>query len=72
MIKNDHREHLQSFVNHRNEITQRMKVLEAELTKLKEQGLKYTGAIDYLQQIGITLEPVIGDAEEVIEEGEEG
>lgn len=68
MIKNDHREHLQSFVNHRNEITQRMKVLEAELTKLKEQGLKYTGAIDYLQQIGITLEP----AEEVVEEGEEG
>jgi len=68
MIKNDHREHLQSFVNHRNEITQRMKVLEAELTKLKEQGLKYTGAIDYLQQIGITLEPV----EEVVEEGEEG
>ena len=72
MIKNDHREHLQSFVNHRNEITQRMKVLEAELTKLKEQGLIYTGAIDYLQQIGITLEPVVGDAEEVIEEGEEG
>tara|TARA_B100001939_G_scaffold147899_1_gene128080 strand:- start:332 stop:538 length:207 start_codon:yes stop_codon:yes gene_type:complete len=68
MIKNEHREHLQSFVNHRNEITQRMKVLEAELTKLKEQGLKYTGAIDYLQQIGITLEPV----EEVVEEGEEG
>ena len=68
MIKNDHREHLQSFVNHRNEIIQRMKVLEAELTKLKEQGLKYTGAIDYLQQIGITLEP----AEEVVEEGEEG
>ena len=68
MVKNDHREHLQSFVNHRNEITQRMKVLEAELTKLKEQGLKYTGAIDYLQQIGITLEPT----EEVVEEGEEG
>ena len=38
------------------------------MTKLKEQGLKYTGAIDYLQQIGITLEPV----EEVVEEGEEG
>ena len=38
-----------------------------ELTKLKEQGLKYTGAIDYLQQIGIN-EPV----EEVVEEGEEG
>lgn len=68
MIKNDHREHLQSLVNHRNEITQKMKVLEAELIKLKEQGLKYTGAIDYLQQIGITLEPV----EEVVEEGEEG
>ena len=68
MIKNEHREHLESFVHHRNEIAQKIKVLESELTKLKEQGLKYTGAIDYLQQIGITLEPV----EEVVGEGEEG
>ena len=60
--------HLQSLLDQRNSLQMEIEGLRAEVEGKKELFLKVQGAIEYLTQIGVTLEEVEQTTEEPEEE----
>ena len=51
----EQQEHLKELLEKQNEIVQQIQSLNNETLQKKEILLKVQGAIEYLQQIGVTL-----------------
>lgn len=51
----EQQEHLKELLDKQNEMVQQIQALNNEIFQKKEVLLKIQGAIEYLQQIGVTL-----------------
>ena len=51
----EQQQHLSNLLNQRAEILKEIESLQVKINSQKELGLKVQGAIEYLQQIGVTL-----------------
>ena len=51
----EQQEHLKNLVNQRNNILNEIQNLNSQITVKRELALRASGAIEYLQQIGIEL-----------------
>ena len=68
----EQQEHLQNLLNQRQTLIDEINDLNSQAAQKKELALRASGAIEYLQQIGVTLPepstPVPTDAPEAAEE----
>ena len=68
--------HLKSALEQRETILKEIQELNTQITTKRELGLKVQGIIEYLEQVGVTLEeeteeaPAEAPPTEVVEEGE--
>ena len=68
--------HLKSALEQRETILKEIQELNTQITDKRELGLKVQGIIEYLEQVGVTLEeeteeaPAEATPTEVVEEGE--
>ena len=68
--------HLKSALEQRETILKEIQELNTQITTKRELGLKVQGIIEYLEQVGVTLEeeteeaPAEAAPTEVVEEGE--
>ena len=68
--------HLKSALEQRETILKEIQELNTQITNKRELGLKVQGIIEYLEQVGVTLEEETEEAPaealptEVVEEGE--
>ena len=68
--------HLKSALEQRETILKEIQELNTQITNKRELGLKVQGIIEYLEQVGVTLEegteeaPAEAAPTEVVEEGE--
>jgi len=62
--------HLKSLLEQQNQLSNEINILGNQLTKKRELFLKLQGAIEYLQQVGVSLEQPETE-EEVVEETSE-
>ena len=68
--------HLKSALEQRETILKEIQELNTQITNKRELGLKVQGIIEYLEQVGVTLEEETEEASaeaaptEVVEEGE--
>lgn len=65
----EQREHLKNLLNQRNSIQKELDSLRMEMENKREVFLKVQGAIEYLTQIGVTLEEVEQSTAESEENG---
>jgi hypothetical protein len=64
----EQQEHLANLLEQQKTLVQDIQELERAIVSKREMVLKIQGALEYLQQIGVTLEE---PKEEVVEETEE-
>ena len=72
----DQQKHLQQLFEQQNQLSNDLNVLNNQITTKRELFLKVQGAIEYLQQTGVTLEATAETEpekkeEEVVEENTE-
>lgn len=65
---NEQQGHLANLVEQQKTLVQEIQELERAIVSKREMALKIQGALEYLQQIGVTLEE---PKKEVVEETEE-
>lgn len=63
----EQQEHLSNLLTQRQSISQELESLQTQITSKRELFLRVQGAIEYLQQVGVTL-PEPEQSEEVVEE----
>ncbi len=51
----EQQQHLKELVDKQNEVIQQIQALNNDILQKKEILLKIQGAIEYLQQVGVTL-----------------
>lgn len=61
--------HLKNLVSQRNTLQQEIENLQRQTASKRELFLKVEGAIEYLTQVGVTLEEVESEETENTEEG---
>jgi len=66
----DQQKHLQQLFEQQNQLSNDLNVLNNQITTKRELFLKVQGAIEYLQQTGVTLEAT-AETEPEKKEGEE-
>lgn len=65
----EQQEHLTNLLQQRQSLTQELESLQGQATAKRELFLKVQGAIEYLQQTGVTLpEPEVSEDVEETEE----
>lgn len=67
----EQQQHLVNLLNQRTELSKEFETLQGEMNSKRELFLKVQGAIEYLQQIGVTLPDLSEEVQEESEETEE-
>lgn len=65
----EQQQHLVNLLNQRSELSKEFQTLQGEMNSKRELFFKVQGAIEYLQQIGVTVPESVEEIES--EEGEE-
>ncbi len=60
----EQQQHLVNLLNQRSELSKEFQTLQGEMNSKRELFFKVQGAIEYLQQIGVTLPELIDESNE--------
>ncbi len=60
----EQQQHLVNLLNQRSELSKEFQTLQGEMNSKRELFFKVQGAIEYLQQIGVTLPEPIDESNE--------
>ena len=64
----EQQQHLQQMVSQQNDLIQQIQTLNNDITLKRELAMKLQGAIEYLQQTGVTLPEPETPAEALVQE----
>ena len=64
----EQQQHLQQMVSQQNDLIQQIQTLNNDVTLKRELAMKLQGAIEYLQQTGVTLPEPETPAEALVQE----